>query len=288
MFFGKVRRLKDYIVHAYNVAKSVRQMWIHQRIDDLRKNPRYQDPKSLIPFGHKIYSQNDEDGIIGEIFQRIGVTNKIFVEFGIGNGLENNTLALLFDGWKGLWIESSSKFVDEIQRSFSNIISKGHLQVVQSFITKDNIDETIRSHIHHKEIDLLSIDVDGNDYHFFEAITCIKPRVVVIEYNAKFKPPILYCMSYDEGHVWKFDDCFGASLKFLETSFSRKGYCLVGCNITGSNAFFVRKDLVSGKFLDPFTAERHYEPARYYLTSSTSGHPPSYSTLAKSLTMRDT
>ena len=38
------------------------------------------------------------------------------------------------------------------------------------------------------EIDLLSIDIDGNDYHVWKAIDVINPRVVVIEYNAKFTP----------------------------------------------------------------------------------------------------
>ena len=73
------------------------QLPILQEIDHLREHRRYQDPKSLIPFGDKIYSQSDEDGIIREIFNRIGTTNKIFIEFGIGNGLENNSLALLFE-----------------------------------------------------------------------------------------------------------------------------------------------------------------------------------------------
>jgi hypothetical protein len=74
------------------------------------------------------------------------------------------------------------------------------------------------------------------------------------------------------------------SLTFLEKNVD--GYCLVGCNITGTNAFLVRKDLVADHFLEPFTAENHYEPARYYLTSFSSGHPASYKTLENSLTMR--
>jgi len=286
MFSRKLKRLKEYIIHWYHVAKSIRQLWIHQEIDRLRKSSRYQDQRSLIPFGAKVYSQNDEDGIIREIFTRIGVTNKVFIELGIGNGLENNTLALLFNGWKGLWIDSSSKSVNDVKRHFADIISKEYLQCIETFITKDNIDEVISSHIRYEEIDLLSIDIDGNDYHIFNAITCINPRVVVIEYNAKFTPPILFCVDYDESHVWAFNDCFGASLKFLEINFAEKGYCLVGCNITGSNSFFVRKDLVGNKFLEPFTAENHYEPARYHLTGLSSGHPASYGTLVRSFTMR--
>ena len=83
-------------------------------LENLKKNHRYQDAKSLVPHGFKIYSQNDEDGIIREIFGRIGTTNKIFLELGIGDGLENNTLALLFEDWKWLWIEGLSRNANRI------------------------------------------------------------------------------------------------------------------------------------------------------------------------------
>jgi len=263
-----------------------RQLSIRTEIDRLRSNERYKEPQSLIPFGGKIYSQNDEDGIIREIFNRIGTTNKVFVEFGIGNGLENNTLALLFEDWQGLWIDASSNSIATIRNHFSGIIKSNKLTVVESFITQGNIDNLIASNIRHREIDLLSVDIDGNDYHVLQAISCIAPRVIVIEYNAKFAPPVLFCMDYTETHMWRGDDCFGASLKFLEINLDRMGYCLVGCNLTGANAFFIRKELVANKFLEPFTAENHFEPARYYLSGYASGHPPAYETLARSLTMR--
>src|SRR3972149_4858892 len=80
----------------------------NRMLRELQESPRYQDPRRLIPHGYKVYSQNEEDGIIREIFNRIGTTNKVFAELGVGNGLENNTLALLLDNWKGLWIEGST------------------------------------------------------------------------------------------------------------------------------------------------------------------------------------
>src|SRR5262245_41373742 len=69
------------------------------------RDGRYSDPLRLECFGFKSYSQYDEDGIIEEIFRRIGTTNKRFIEFGVEDGLENNTLKLLLEGWGGLWIE---------------------------------------------------------------------------------------------------------------------------------------------------------------------------------------
>ena len=214
---------------------------VHNELARLRSDPRYQDTRCLIRYGYKVFSQNDEDGIIREIFKRIDVTNNVFVEFGIGDGLENNTLALLFDGWSGLWIDASTNSIQKISDNYSAIIKRGSLKIVEAFITRENINELISANIVHKDIDLLSIDIDGNDYHILDAITCISPRVLVIEYNAKFAPPILYCMDYDEKHVWQSDDCYGASLKFLEVNIEKKGYYLVGCNLTGTNAFFVKK-----------------------------------------------
>lgn len=274
------------INYSIAIKNRLKQIPIVQEIERIQKNTRYRDQKSLIPFGNKIYSQSDEDGIIQEIFKRIDVKHKTFVEFGIGNGLENNTLALLFNDWHGLWIDARHQSIRQIREHFAAIIDKGNLKVVESFITKENINNLIARNIAEDEIDLLSVDIDGNDYHILDSITCVTPRVIVVEYNAKFAPPTLFCMDYDETHTWKKDDCFGASLKFLEVNLDKKGYCLVGCNVSGVNAFFVRKDLIADKFLTPFTAENHYEPARYYLSGYLSGHPAAYETLAKSLTMR--
>jgi hypothetical protein len=259
---------------------------LQDALETLRKDARYADPRNLVPFGRKVYSQNDEDGIIGEIFRRIGVTDRSFIEFGAGNGLENNSYALLFHGWRGTWIEGSEPAGADIRQGLSNTIAAGLLRVVTSFITRENIDSLLSPSGGRREVDLLSVDIDGNDFHVFDAITVVNPRVVAIEYNAKFSPPILFCMDYDANHVWSGDDCFGASLKFLELEFRRKGYALVGCNLTGVNAFFVREDLVADQFLPPFTAENHYEPARYHLMRTSSGHRASFAALERSAQAR--
>lgn len=259
----------------------IEELILRDATDRLRAEPRCQDPRRLLRYGHKVYSQSDEDGIIREIFARIGTKERVFVEFGIGSGLENNTYALLFDGWRGLWIEASEESVRRIRQGLPRTLESGALRVVRSFVTRENIDRLIGSEITEPEIDLLSIDIDGNDFHVFDAIRCTRPRVIVMEYNAKFPPPIRYCMEYDENHTWRRDDGFGASLKFLETELAARGYRLVGCNLTGVNAFFVRDDLVSDRFLAPFTAEEHYEPARYHLIGLGSGHRASFETLER-------
>jgi len=260
----KIQKLKHTKLINRNTAM-IRQIVVNMHNDELKKSQRYQNPKHLIQYGEKVYSQNEEDGIIKEIFNRIGTTNKLFIEFGIGDGLENNTLALLLTDWKGLWMDGSSRSINNIKDHFKCVIDNNRLTALEVFVTKENINELISANINEKEIDLLSIDIDGNDATIFNEISVVNPRVVVIEYNSKFPPPIKFSVDYDPSHNWQGDDYMGASLSYLESCFTAKGYKLVGCDLLGTNAFFVRDDLVQDKFLEPYTVEQHYEPARYHL-----------------------
>ena len=219
----------------------------------------------LLKYGFKAYSQTDEDGIIQEIFQRIGVTNKTFIEIGVGDGLENNTLFLLLKGWKGFWVDGDLKNIQAIHNKFLFLKDSGRLSIKQAWIDKDNIDSLINDFGLPQEIDLLSIDIDGNDYHVFKNIVSLNPRVVVIEYNATLPPPVKWVMTYDQCHTKTNTDYFGASLKSFEYLFQKKGYSLVGCNISGVNAFFVRKDLMKEYFHSDCSAENHYEDLKLWL-----------------------
>ena len=94
----------------------------------------------------------------------------------------------------------------------------------------------------------------------------------MIEYNATLRPPLSLVVPYDPHGLWKGSNYYGASLEALVRLGKSKGYRLVGCNFSGSNAFFVREDLTGDLFLDPATAEEHYEPPRYYFGYLNSGH----------------
>lgn len=249
-----------------------------QQIASILADERYADPRRLERFGAKFYSQNDEDGIIREIFRRIGVTNQQFLEFGVENGLENNSLLLLHAGWKGVWLEASDDHVAAIRSRFAPVLETGDLRVRQTLVTRDNINDLIVELELPEELDLLSIDIDSNDYYVFEAVSAIRPRVVAIEYNAHFPPPIRAVVKYDENLRWRRTDYFGASLESLTALAERKGYHLVGCSITGTNAFFVRADLTEDRFQAPFTAENFYHPPRYPLTyfAFLGGHPADF------------
>lgn len=239
---------------------------------DLLTEQRLKKEKCLERYGFKVYSQNDEDGIIEEIFNRIGTTNKIFVEFGVGNGLECNSHYLLHKGWRGVWLEGSEKNVKEMAEKFSHVIASGKLNGGRAFITRKNINDLISGSGTAGIIDLLSIDVDGNDYHIWQAINVVQPRVVIIEYNAKFPPNHEWVMPYKENHAWDGTDCHGASLKALEILGRQLGYQLVGTNLSGVNAFFVQQELAKNLFLEPATAEELYNPARYFKQKYINGH----------------
>lgn len=254
---------------------SLNTMLAHLIYERAAESPRAQEPKRLLRHGFKVYSQHDEDGITEEIFRRVGCTNKFFVEFGVGDGLENGTTYCLLKGWQGFWIDGSAICVDAIETNFQPFIAPGRLKVRYSFITAENIEQLFEEAGVPQEFDLLSIDIDNNDYWVWKAIRRYSPRVVAIEYNASFKKTVSCVVPYSPTTIWNHTNYFGASLKALEGLGMEKGYRLVGCNYTGVTAFFVREDLVGDNFAAPFTAENHYEPPRYFVRMP-NGHPPGF------------
>ena len=121
------------------------------------------------------------------------------------------------------------------------------------------------------ELDLLSVDIDRNDFYVWDHISKYIPRVVVIEYNPMFPPGVDWVVPYRRRGLVGWNELFRWELVRVRAPWPKKGYSLVACSLTGANAFFVRDDLVSDKFSSPFTAEHHYEPPRLYLTVYTPG-----------------
>jgi hypothetical protein len=248
------------------------EMRVQRAWEDEMGKPRNADPKRLVRHGYKVYSQNDEDGIIAEIFRRIGATSRTFVEFGVETGVECNTARLLVEGWRGLWIEANAASVAAIRQNFSAVIADSKLVLQESRVTADNINGLIGQGGYSGEIDLLAIDIDGNDYWVWKAIDVVAPRVVVIEYNATLRPPMSLVVPYRPDAQWDGSNHYGASLEALVRLAAAKNYRLVGCSIAGVNAFFVRAELAGDRFLEPATAQEHYEPPRHYFHMLPSGH----------------
>lgn len=236
-------------------------------------------PNPLNRYGATSFSQSDEDGITLEILKRIGLLDAgVFAEFGVGNGLENNTLVLKALGWRGFWVgqEDLAFSWDSGTRSFF---------YQQTWVTRDNVVSLVEKGclaVDATGVDVLSLDLDGNDIYFVEALLSAQvfPSLFIVEYNAKFIPPIEWQMSYNPEHVWQRDDCFGASLASFCTLFSRYGYTLVCCNAdTGANAFFVKNIFLSFFSDVPKQISDLYVPPRYQLCKT--GHPRSVKTVAQ-------
>ena len=226
----------------------------------------------------KIFSQNDEDGIIARIFQRIGIdVPGYFLELGVDANLECNTLALLYAGWKGTW-------VDAVKHNLSKQNVK--LQVIEEWVTLKSlssiISRTVLFNEGSTELDFLSIDLDGNDLYILRGILKkMSAKVICLEYNPHYIPPARFTIDYDPMH--KMDgDFYGASLQILADELKGK-YKLVATNLTGVNAFFV--DLRYSKCFADICDNllSIYTPPRYYSTAFDRLHPMSVRSLKNAL-----
>lgn len=235
-----------------------------ERMRDDLERITHGEPDRLERFGFKVHSQSDEDGILQEIFRRIGLTNKVFVEFGAEVGLECNSLYLLEQSWTGFWMEGNPDYKGAILHHHAERLASGQLKFESVFVYPDNINELISGAGISGEIDMLSIDIDSNDYHVWKAINVISPRVVVAEHNHSYAPHQEYIMPYNRDYFWGGSAAtYGASLLSNTKLAAELGYTLVSCGLYSANGFFVRNDLVQDRFGGPFTADRLWNPLNY-------------------------
>ncbi len=261
MILKKLKRFAALLYRSITVSnRTQRQDFIATH---LHGNARYADPLRLNRHEFSVFSQGGEDGIIAEIFRRIGIVSRSFVEVGLEDGKECNTHLLLSQGWTGLWVEGSQRCGGLIRQHFEQVLKSGQLRLENRFISAADMDSLIAGAQLQDEFDLLSIDVDGIDYQLWQAVTKFRPRVVVVEYNGLI-PPAIDWVPPESGEAWRYPGV-GASLKALERLGREKGYVLVGCGFSGCNAFWVRSDLVGSLFCPEATSEHHFEPLRVFL-----------------------
>ena len=204
--------------------------------------------------------------MIAEIFKRIGVTNKYFVEVGVGDGMENNTVALFLSGWSGSWVDCDPNCIKSIQTSHRFLIEKQKLSLAHAFVDMENVDAVLDALGVPAVFDFFSIDIDGMDYWVWKGMKRHRPRVVCIEYASSFPPPLKYILKYNPKWLEHQSMYISASLQSLTDLALEKDMVPVGCDVTGINAFFVDKESAKDKFDEPFTAMNHYEPPRMYLS----------------------
>jgi hypothetical protein len=211
----------------------------------------------------KIYSKYGNDGLLFYLFSLVGAISRTFVEIGVEDGKECNTASLSLDfGWQGAIIDADEVGLEKAGRFYREKLGDrvSRVKIIRSFVTAENINELMTDNGIRGEVDLLSIDIDGNDYWVWKAISVINPRVVVMEYNASFgfdrSVTMKYKPDFDLGRMPSIG--YGASLAALTKLADAKGYMLVACESHGIDAFFVRKDLAQGKFIGLMPQEAWY------------------------------
>jgi hypothetical protein len=203
---------------------------------------------SLDEVEFKVYSQWGEDGIIDWLVEQAEIPPHLhtFIEFGVESYEESNTRFLLRNrNWRGLVMDGSATRIELLKRDTA-LFSMYDLTAKTAFITRENINDLFTDAGFSGEIGLLSIDIDGNDYWVWEAISVVRPVICVCEYNAVFGNVLPLSVPYEPNFVRtrrEFSNLyFGASITALQSLAVRKGYRFLGTNSEGVNAFFVRQD----------------------------------------------
>lgn len=184
------------------------------------------------------YSQFGEEGVLAGIFEAIGVRQRYCVEFGAkdGEAISNTANLRKNEGWDSLLMEGDPAWQGRGVRT--------------EFVTAENVNGLFAKYGVPPEFDLLSIDVDGNDYWIWRAIDDYSPRVVVVEYNIFFGLDVAKTIRYRPDHTWDGSTYHGASLAALVKLGDAKGYSLVHTESWSPNAFFVRRSELPAGYVE--------------------------------------
>jgi len=187
----------------------------------------------LNDFAKSVTSQGGEDGIIEKILSVIKNTNKWCVEFGSWDGKKfSNTYNLIDNhGYSAILIEGDKKRFQDLLKTFGPEKNVIPINAFVGFEENDNLDKILESTPIPADFDLFSIDVDGNDYHIWEAVKSYKPKIVVIEFNAAIPSTVEFVQPRDMRITQ------GNSLLSITKLAKSKDYELVAA--TGGNAIFV-------------------------------------------------
>ncbi len=181
------------------------------------------------------------------IFSIIGMDNKTFIEIGSDDGINSNSANLYFNfGWRGLFIDGNPNSIKRGKKFFDKYPHPWFYKpkFKCAMVTRENVNKLIEDAGFKGEIGLLSIDIDGNDYWVWDAITIISPKVVIIETHNEFGLKNIV-VPYDPNYSFpgKHPVYHGASPVAMNKLANKKGYRLVGANELGFNFIFVKKGL---------------------------------------------
>jgi hypothetical protein len=198
--------------------------------------------------GFRVFSQFDEDGVLLFLLAVAGTEKSTFVDIGAGDGVAASNCAnlALNLGFDGLFVEADAERVSAGERFYRlhRDTSLFPPAFRQAFVTRANVNDVIRDAGFEGDVDVLSIDIDGNDYWIWEALDVITPRIVIIETQVE-RGLEEWVAPYDETFRWSDGAEGGASLTAMDALARRLGYRLVGANRFGFNIFFVRSDVAT-------------------------------------------
>lgn len=235
------------------------------------KNQNYQLP-NFNDTGFKVFSQNDEDGLLLYIFALIGIGNRLCLDIAFCGPHGSNTTNLICNwGFHGLLIEGDLEGVNKSKKFFQHHVDTCIFPPIlcNSWITKDNVNKICEENGFEGEIDLFSLDMDGVDYWIWKNLMVVDPKVVVVEYLDFLGPERSITIPYDENFKAVHSDCpkssepfdyFGASLKAFVNLGRSKGYRLVGVNKYCFNAFFVKEEIAQNYLPEISTQECFTHP----------------------------
>jgi len=220
---------------------------------------------SLSEVEFSIFSQFGDDGIIQWLIQNIDIPNKTFIEFGVENFSESNTRFLMMNNnWSGFVMDGDEGNIQELKSQY--YYWKYDLASQAIFINKNNINDLIATQNFHKDVGILHIDLDGNDYYIWDAINVIEPIIVIVEYNSVFGKDRAISTIYDDDffrtNAHFSNLLFGCSIKSLYLLAQTKGYSFIGCNDGGNNAYFIRNDKINN-IIKSVNLEDGYVESKY-------------------------
>lgn len=224
-----------------------------------------------------LYAQGREEGILARIFGCIAPTNRYCVDIGASDGLRNSNTALLLreQGWQGTLVEGSAYRFGRLRQHYGEA---SNVRLLGQRVQPDTVDALLADAGVPAVYDLLSLDIDGNDYWIWRALQRHRARIVVIEYNPYYPPPERWVMAFDADHAWDGSTHYGASLASLVALGKTLGYELACCDDMGNNAFFVDQALFPQLGIANNEAGLLFRPAMYnlrYVGHNTflTGHP---------------
>jgi len=240
--------------------------------------PALLEPSELVASGFRVFSQNDEDGILLRLFTHIGHTNRYVIEIGsncsdsdVGIPENLSTNLIVNHGWHGSVFEMDPTECDRMRFFFARDHATRHFHwardgentyfsplIIQQAVSPENINQVLIEANNEPEPDLMVIDIDGGDYAVMQNLEAVKPRVLVIEFEKRFRERYSVVQLDSANFSQRWQQSGAASLSAWEKLLGARGYTLCAVGSCGFNAFFVRSDVAAGK-LSPLTVAEAFD-----------------------------